>query len=124
MRLALTQTKTRISKLVKQMQPQSSHKLLFFYVIFVVLRSHFCPIFFSKYILCNALFLLLTKQNGGAPTFLENLKRVATKKRLGTTDLDESMTMRTEVKTTKCFSNTCFLLLLLTVKIAVTAINF
>ena len=94
MRLALTQTKPRISKLVTQMQPRSSRKLLIilsFYVIFIVLRSHFRTIFFSKYILCNALFLLLTEKNWGSPTFLGNLKRVATNKRLGTTGLDQKI---------------------------------
>ena len=74
MRLALMQTKPRISKLVTQIQHQASHKLL------ILLRSHFCPIFLFKYILCNALFLLLTKK-WGSPTFSGNLKRVATKKR-------------------------------------------
>ena len=42
-----------------------------------MLHSHFCIIFFLKYILCNALFLLLTKKIKGLPTFLGNLKRVA-----------------------------------------------
>ena len=34
-------------------------------------------------------------------------------------DLDETMTMWKDSETTKCFSNTCWLLLLLTVKMAV-----
>ena len=53
-----------------------------------MLRSHFCTIFFSKYILCNALFILLRKKNGGSPTFLGNLKMVTTKKWLGTTGIE------------------------------------
>ena len=40
MRLVLTQTKPRISKLVKQMQPQSSHNLL-------LLSRHICSVTFT-----------------------------------------------------------------------------
>ena len=40
MRLALTQTKPRISKLVTQMQPRSSHKLL-------ILLRHICSVTFT-----------------------------------------------------------------------------
>ena len=58
-----------------------SHHINNYFVIFVVLRLHFCPIFILKCILCNALFLLLMGKKWGVPTFLLNLKRVATKKR-------------------------------------------
>ena len=47
MRLALTQTKPGISKLVTQMQPQSSHELL-------ILLCHICSVMFT--FMSNILF--------------------------------------------------------------------
>ena len=79
MRLALTQTKSRISKLVTQMQPRSSHKLL-------ILLRHICSVTFTflsniffKINFVRRLISFINEKNRGSPTFLINLKRVSTK---------------------------------------------
>ena len=71
MRLALTQTKPRISKRVTQMQPQSSHKLLILLCCIFNVMFTFLSNIFSKYILFNGLFLLLRKKMGGRRYFCE-----------------------------------------------------
>ena len=71
MRLALTQTKPRISKRVTQMQPQSSHKLLILLCHIFNVMFTFLSNIFSKYILFNGLFLLLRKKMGGRRYFCE-----------------------------------------------------
>ena len=70
MRLALTQTKPRISKLVTQMQPQSSHSLL-------ILLCHIYSVTFTFFLntFCATLYFFHLRKKWGVADVLGKSKK-------------------------------------------------